>query len=180
MSTVVLRADLGELVDAARAGGLELIARVVGDRAESWGQIAAPDPLRRTYTCVHRDDEVEVWVLGWCAGQATELHDHDGCAGAVYVVEGSVVEDRVTGIGGGEIKLTSVESSAGETFSFDGGRIHRVRHSGEVPAVSVHVYSPPIQRMGYYTIAADRTLARSVIDHSEDEDEQRAAAQPCS
>ena len=168
MSATVPRVDINELVDAAREGGLELVARVVGERDKSWGPIAPPDPCARTYTCVHRDGELEVWVLGWCAGQATELHDHDGCAGAVYVVEGSVVEDRVTGIGGGNLEVTSVESRAGESFAFDGSRIHRVRHSGEMPAVSVHVYSPPIQRMGYYTIAPDGTLCRFVIDHSEE------------
>src|SRR6478735_8039498 len=100
VSTTVLRVGVDELVDGARGGGPELVARAIGERAESWGPVAPPDPLARTFTCVHRDDELEVWVLGWCAGQATELHDHDGCAGAVYVVEGSLVEDRVAGIGG--------------------------------------------------------------------------------
>ena len=177
VSSMVLRAEIDELVDAAKPGGLELVARAVGERPESWGQIARPDPRGRTYTCVHRDGELEVWVLGWCLGQGTELHDHDGCAGAVYVVEGSVVEERVAGIGGGEIVVASCESQAGETFAFDGSRIHLVRHSGDVPAVSVHVYSPRIQRMGYYTIAADGTLARSVVDHSEGDEESRAPDQ---
>ena len=38
--------------------------------------------------------------------------------------------------------------------------IHRVLHAGDGPAVTVHAYSPPLRRMGSYTIGADGELER--------------------
>jgi hypothetical protein len=37
--------------------------------------------------------------------------------------------------------------------SFDGAHIHDVRNGGASPATSIHVYSPPIRRMGHYSLA---------------------------
>jgi hypothetical protein len=38
--------------------------------------------------------------------------------------------------------------------------IHRVLHSGEGPAVTIHAYSPPLRRTGAYRTAEDGTLER--------------------
>lgn len=38
--------------------------------------------------------------------------------------------------------------AVGESFHFSPADIHRVRHAGSDPAVTLHVYSPPLQRMG--------------------------------
>jgi hypothetical protein len=38
--------------------------------------------------------------------------------------------------------------------------IHRVRHAGEGPAVTLHAYSPPLHRVGTYEVAPDGALLR--------------------
>lgn len=38
--------------------------------------------------------------------------------------------------------------------------IHRVRHVGEEPAVSLHAYSPPLRRVGTYEVAENGALLR--------------------
>jgi hypothetical protein len=38
--------------------------------------------------------------------------------------------------------------------------IHRVRHAGAVPAVSLHAYSPTMQRVGTYEVAENGALPR--------------------
>jgi hypothetical protein len=38
--------------------------------------------------------------------------------------------------------------------------IHRVRHRGAGPAVTLHAYSPPLRRVGTYEVAADGALLR--------------------
>ena len=58
--------------------------------------------------------------------------------------------------------------AAGETFHFSPADIHRVRHFGADPAVTLHVYSPPLLRMGAYVIGEDGVLARHSVSSSEE------------
>ena len=150
---------------------LARLAKAVARRRDAWdGAVAAPEPKARSYTRLYCDGIVEVWILGWCSGHETGLHDHDGSAGAVHVIEGELVEDLLVRISADEGLVTAPRRRrAGETFSFDGCRIHNVRHSGAVPALSVHVYSPPITRMGHYEQDDDGVFTRLVVDHAADE-----------
>ncbi len=43
--------------------------------------------------------------------------------------------------------------------------IHRVSHAGTDPAVTLHVYSPPLLRMGAYVIGEDGVLARHPMSY---------------
>jgi quercetin dioxygenase-like cupin family protein len=105
-----------------------------------------------------RDEHSEAWLLGWLDDQETGFHDHDSSAGGVHVIEGSVREDRLT-LGGPHVTRVL---SAGDSFSFDTQHIHRMSHHGDVPALSLHVYSPPLESMGSYEIA-DGVLRRLSI-----------------
>src|SRR5258707_8277105 len=40
----------------------------------------------RWFTRIHGDDELDVWLISWVPGHATELHDHGGSLGALSVV----------------------------------------------------------------------------------------------
>lgn len=56
----------------------------------------------------------------------------------------------------------------GETFHFSAADIHRVRHTGSDPAVTIHAYSPPLLRMGAYEIDGDGVLARHPMSYLEE------------
>ena len=45
-------------------------------------------------------------------------------------------------------------------------------HAGDVPAVTIHAYSPPLARTGAYRIGPDGELERELLSS---EDELRAA-----
>jgi hypothetical protein len=49
---------------------------------------------------------------------------------------------------------------AGEHVAIAPEAIHRVRHAGDGPAVTLHAYSPPLHRVGTYEIASDGALLR--------------------
>jgi hypothetical protein len=115
------------------------------------------DAGRRHYTLLHRDDDVEAWLICWMDDHDTGFHDHDGSSGAVHVLAGTLAEDRLA-FGGTPRK--AVPYGPGATFSFDGAHVHRMSHAGGGPAVSVHVYSPPLVRMGVYDFADDGALRR--------------------
>ncbi len=86
----------------------------------------------------------------------TGFHDHDVSAGAVAVVSGAVREERLR-VEGAPAQRTC---ATGQSFHFEPADVHRVRHAGPDPAVTLHVYSPPLLRMGAYVIGQNGVLAR--------------------
>jgi hypothetical protein len=136
------------------------------DSPELWRPLVRHEEDGRYFVRLHLDEHVEAWLICWLEAQATGLHDHDGSAGAVAVCEGTLLEDTLCAAERG-VSLRTVARSAGEAFSFDGDHIHDVRHDGGLPATSVHVYSPPIRRMGHFAIGADGTVRRRSVSYEE-------------
>lgn len=133
-------------------------------RPELWQPLARHDPQSRVLVQLRRDHHVEVWLICWMPSQDVGLHDHDVSVGAVQVVDGTVAEERMV-LGRG---IETTEYAAGESFVFDASRIHNVRHSGSGPAVSIHLYSPPLWRMGYYELDGDGRLSRRSATYVEE------------
>ena len=104
------------------------------------------------------------WLICWMDDHDTGFHDHDRSSGAVAVVSGAVREERLAI--GGEPRRRTVE--AGDSFHFSASDIHRVRHGGEDPAVTLHVYSPPLLQMGAYAIGEDGVLVRHAMSYAEE------------
>jgi hypothetical protein len=80
------------------------------------------------------------------------------------VVQGALVEERIAL--GGPPRARVIRS--GEAIAFDAAHVHRMRHAGGEPAVSIHVYSPPLSRMGVYSVEADGTLRRETVPYDEE------------
>ncbi|MGH3140914.1 MAG: cysteine dioxygenase [Gaiellales bacterium] len=141
------------------------LAEALAARPDLWGDLVRHDDDRRVYVRIHRDDVVDAWLICWSGAQETGLHDHDLSSGAVAVVSGGLVEDRLVM---GEPGVVSATHSAGAGFCFDASRIHDVRNGGPESSVSLHLYSPPLERMGYYEIAEDGCIARRNAPASEE------------
>jgi predicted metal-dependent enzyme (double-stranded beta helix superfamily) len=144
----------------------ELRALVAGIAAqpEKWRGLVRHGTPGRHFEQLWRDDHVDVWVITWTNGNDTGFHDHDVSRGAVAVVEGEVMEERLM-MGG---PPRTLPHPAGDTFDFDASHVHRMRQDSEAPAVSIHAYSPPLWRMGTYTTGADGTLRRESISYAEE------------
>ena len=139
------------LLTATRARALdrpELIHRVrtIADNSGGWLPLVQHQPARRWWTRLAGDDQLDVWLLTWPRGGATELHDHGVSGAALTVVEGALEEVRASS--DGDLRRSRVR--AGEVRWVPPGRIHDVRNPTDRPAVSVHGYSPPLRRMTYY------------------------------
>jgi predicted metal-dependent enzyme (double-stranded beta helix superfamily) len=141
----------------------ELVARLAAD-PQQWRSLVLHENGDRHFEQLRRDDEVDVWVISWGNGNDTGFHDHDVSSGAVAVVEGEVIEERLV-LGGEPIQLRHRD---GEVFDFDASHVHRMRQDSPTPAVTIHAYSPPLWRMGSYAIAADGTLRRQSISYAEE------------
>jgi hypothetical protein len=102
-------------------------------------------------------------LLCWQQGDDTGWHDHDISSGAVRVVRGMVRESspRI----GGEPVTRVVD--AGGSFSFGPEHIHRL--AGEnAQAVSIHAYSPPLWRLGQYSVDADGVMRRESVSYADE------------
>lgn len=135
---------------------LELYVRELADRPELWIDRVRHDPEQRVYDELLGDAHLTAWLICWVDEQDTGFHDHDVSAGAVAVVGGRVHEERLT-IGGQPQRRSF---AAGDAFHFSPHDIHRVRHAGSDPAVTLHAYSPPLARMGAYVVGPDGVLER--------------------
>ena len=51
---------------------------------------------------------------------------------------------------------------AGDTVAFDSAHVHAVHNPGEIEALSVHVYSPPLAAMTFFE-EGNRPRARVVV-----------------
>jgi hypothetical protein len=151
-SSYLSGAELRDLVEELRA-----------DPAR-WRHLVRHESDHRVYVPLRTDEQVVAWVICWSEEQDTGFHDHDGSAAAIAVVEGEIREERLA-IGGPPVAATY---GPGESFERGPSAIHRVLHAGDVPAVTIHAYSPPLRRMGVYVIADDGTLLREPVDDDEE------------
>jgi predicted metal-dependent enzyme (double-stranded beta helix superfamily) len=149
--------------DLDRAELHELVTRIAAE-PESWRGLVRRDTPERHFEQLWRDDHVDIWVITWTNGNDTGFHDHDVSGGAVAVVEGELIEERLV-VGGAPRRL---HHRAGETFDFDASHVHRMHQESAVPAVTIHAYSPPLWRMGAYAVEPDGTLRRQSISYAEE------------
>jgi hypothetical protein len=139
-----------------------LVTSVAG-RTDLWRPHVAFAAGRRHYASLHRDDYVDVWVLCWVPEDDTGWHDHDISSGAVRVVTGELRECNPR-LGGAHLET---RVPAGSSFHFGPEHIHRLtgyaRHS-----VSIHAYSPPLWRLGQYSIGRDGVLRRVSVSYADE------------
>jgi predicted metal-dependent enzyme (double-stranded beta helix superfamily) len=149
----------------------ELVARLAADPTH-WQPLVCAGTSARHFEQLWRDDHLDVWVITWASGNDTGFHDHDLSRGAVAVVEGEIVEERLV-VGGPSRRLAR---RAGDAFDFDASHVHRMCKDDALLAVSIHAYSPPLWRMGAYEIDADGALTRRSISYDEELGATRTAA----
>ena len=153
--------------DAPVPGGRDLVvdelvglASWLGERPELWRPHVEHDPDRRIFHRLVHEEHVTVWLICWMPGHDTGFHDHDGSAGAVAVIAGRVREERLRI---GAPPAASV-AGPGELLRFGPHDIHRVLHHGTAPAVTLHLYSPVLRRMGQYELDDEGRLLRVALD----------------
>lgn len=141
---------------------VDLVTSIAADPAR-WAHQIAFDDEHRHYACLHRDEHVDVWVLCWTPRNDTGWHDHDISSGAVAVARGELLEHNL------RVGAPSVERvvGAGHVFGFGPSHIHRLtgRTAG---AVSIHAYSPPLERLGQYEVDAEGVLRRQSVSYTDE------------
>ena len=145
---------------------------VLSGRRDHLLPVGGVPEAERWFTRIHGDEELDVWLISWVPGRATELHDHGGSLGALTVLSGSLNEFRWDGRG-----LRRRRLDAGDQAGFPLGWVHdmvwapravtrpaparasTIRGPVE-PTLSVHAYSPPLTAMSYYEVTDRNRLRR--------------------
>ena len=156
----VLAAPAGVL----RSGKLVDFARELADAPGRWRELVGQERSARVYETLWSDDHVNAWVICWPDDSDTGFHDHDTSAAAIVVIEGSVLEERLALSGAPPTR----RYDAGASFHLPASAIHRVRHGGGPPALTIHAYSPPLQHQGVYSVAPDGALERESAPYTEE------------
>jgi predicted metal-dependent enzyme (double-stranded beta helix superfamily) len=147
---------------------LAALAAEIGAEESLWRSLVRHDAVERQYQQLYRDPNIDVWLICWTAAQGTGYHDHDRSSGSVYVCEGSLMEDSFQREPDGWIREHSRRHDAGSSFDFDASYIHGVRHTGEEPATSIHVYSPALWRMGHYEPNEQGVMCRVSMTYADE------------
>jgi hypothetical protein len=142
---------------------LEALVGELARAPERWSEQIVFGEEHRHFTSLYRDEYVDVWLMCWSAVDDTGWHDHDVSSGAVRVVLGAIRESMPR-IGGDPVERVV---PAGHWFSFGPDHIHRLA-GGEEESVSIHAYSPPLWRLGQYSIAGDGVMRRLSISYADE------------
>lgn len=145
------------------SGELKELVNRIAAQPELWRDHVAFSDEQRHFVSLYRDEYIDIWLLCWTRVNDTGFHDHDISSGAVRVLDGALGEStpRI----GGEAAVRLV--AAGESFSFGPEHIHRL--AGERDAsVSLHAYSPPLWRLGQYSIDTDGVMRRISVSYADE------------
>src|SRR5437764_765885 len=96
-----------------------------------------------------------VLVLCWKNGQRSPIHDHAGSSCGVRVLRGSLTETLFEVTPNGHVKATfSRDFAEGSLLASEDTDIHQVSNlqAGDADLVTLHVYAPPLHRMGTYSL----------------------------
>jgi cysteine dioxygenase len=137
-------------------------------------------PDRHTRNKVFRNDMIEAMVICWPAGAITPLHTHNGQLGWMTMIEGKLVPENQQVVGMDCLAgATRIEMQAlGTELCVPGGplntvdktqTIHRIKNLPEwnERAVSVHVYSRPIDSCVVFDVEGGKCFRRDLMYDNE-------------
>jgi cysteine dioxygenase len=145
-------------------------------------------PDAYTRNLIHRDDQIEVMAVCWSSGQRTPIHTHNGQLGWMAVSQGAVAVINYKWLGCNTPEnqnVAGMDCLAGATEldlerrdvqeCYPGGpintvdkvqTIHQVVVQGKEPALSLHIYSRPIDSCVAFDLANRRCYRRQLSFYS--------------
>ena len=114
-------------------------------------RLPAPDGLR-SWTRLVCTDDFDAWLIVWGAASEVGVHDHGDSHGAIQVLAGSLVEAyrAAASLGAARTRWRRRTLRPGQSIDIPPTRVHNVSNPGSRTAVSLHVYSPPLQQMNFF------------------------------
>jgi len=133
--------------DHARAALRETV-RARADLLSLAANLAVPRAGERCWLRVADCEEFDAWLISWGADSAIDPHDHGDSAGGLQVVRGRLIE--LSREPGDALMWSARELVPGTPIDIPRGRVHQIENPDPEPALSLHVYSPPLAELEFY------------------------------
>jgi predicted metal-dependent enzyme (double-stranded beta helix superfamily) len=105
----------------------------------------------RAWTRLVGTEDSDAWLIAWGDAGAVAAHDHGGSHGAIRVLRGLLVEEyRKPGSRLSRRQWRRRTIRPGQSIEIPPAHVHSVSNPGPAPALSLHVYSPPLQQMNFF------------------------------
>ncbi len=134
----------GSMLSVLRLGEL---AQSTAAAEHVWRPVVRFSPQGRWFCRLDLTEDYETWLLSWLPGQHTGFHDHGDAHGAFAVADGELHETLATP---GSRRIVERVARHRSVTRFGRRHLHDVGNVALKPAVSVHVYSPPLSAMRRY------------------------------
>ena len=155
--TTPLETLVSDLRDAIRADQTKAVAELLTAYSAShddWRPWAIKDEERYTRNLVERNDDYELLLLYWSAGQKSPIHNHEGQNCWMTILEGAIEEAHFAfPEGEGPLPCGPIKrfEPGGVAYIRDEVGLHEVRTvEGGPDAVSLHLYSKPYGQCNCY------------------------------
>lgn len=104
---------------------------------------------KRGYTRVLLAEDAcwNLLLLGWLPGQSTPIHGHGRSAGLARILSGHLLDVRFQLRNGVLSPVRARRAVPADLLVEEREAIHRVSNCGEEPALSLHLYSPPLHEV---------------------------------
>ncbi len=108
-------------------------------------------PGSRAWTRLESTADFDAWLIAWGPSSEVGMHDHGDSHGAFRVLRGSLVESfpERDGLHRWHQRILR----PGHLIEIPPDRIHNVANPASRPALSVHIYSPPLTTMNFLPAA---------------------------
>lgn len=104
---------------------------------------------------VQTGDWYALWVMCWKNGQRSPIHDHKGSSCGVRIVRGTATETFFQFAPNGHVKASfSRDLLPGDVCGSEDSDLHQISNlqAQDAELVTLHVYSPPLVKMGTYSL----------------------------
>lgn len=131
-----------------------VLAHSLAHQRHIWLSLIDFDPISRSRALISSSPDHDAWLLTWLPGQRSGWHDHADSSGSYLILQGALTELATTltsGDQGPPALQTAALRTRDEQHSFGRRYVHNIANLGPDPAVSLHVYTPPLTVMTTYT-----------------------------
>ena len=134
--------------------------------ADFEGQIHYSDE-KYTRTCIAKNEDFELILIGWAAHQKTAIHNHNGEEGYVLLIHGALKEDTFkldpttntfTKTGEGVLSENQVAVAKNHVNEF-----HALENLSDQPSLSLHMYRKPLKTCSVYDEKADEINTKNLF-----------------
>jgi cysteine dioxygenase len=111
------------------------------------------EPVKLPYgrNVIYSTKELEVIIIHIPASAATAIHNHGASVGAACLVQGNIVNSKfLLDTEGYPVVHSDDFIKTGDYFTAPKDQIHQLSNPFHEPAVSIHVYSPPLTDVNRY------------------------------